>query len=76
MSLEARSKQLMINGSVISNTLTLGRTYGAATGKNSVVPAEIINYDTSLYLWANNQSSAKTSGKLAETYINELAPRY
>lgn len=76
VSLEARSKQLMINGSVISNTLTLGRTYGAATGKNSVVPAEIINYDTSLYLWANNQSSATAPGKLTETYINELAPRY
>ena len=76
VNLEARSKQLMINGSVISNTLTLGRTYGAATGKNSVIPAEIINYDTSLYLWANNQSSATTSGKLTETYINELAPRY
>lgn len=71
-----RSTPLMIRGSVISNTLTLGRTYGAATGKNSVIPAEIINYDTSLYLWANNQSSATTSGKLTETYINELAPRY
>lgn len=76
VNLEARSKQLVINGSVISNALTLGRTYGAATGKNSVIPAEIINYDTSLYLWANNQSSATTSGKLTETYINELAPRY
>ena len=71
-----RSTPLMIRGSVISDTLTLGRTYGAATGKNSVIPAEIINYDTSLYLWANNQSSATTSGKLTETYINELAPRY
>ena len=71
-----RSIPLMIRGSVISDTLTLGRTYGAATGKNSVIPAEIINYDTSLYLWANNQSSATTSGKLTETYINELAPRY
>lgn len=71
-----RSTPLMIRGSVISNTLTLGRTYGAATGKNSVVPAEIINYDTSLYLWANNQSSATAPGKLTETYINELAPRY
>lgn len=73
---EARSRQLIINGSVITNTFTLGRTYGAATGKNSIVPAEIVNYDSSLYLWANRQASTTRSGDLTESYITELAPRY
>ena len=73
---EMNSKQLKINGSVISNTLTLNRTYGAAKGVNSVIPAEIVNYDTSLYLWANKQADVTTSGKLTEAYISELAPRY
>ena len=73
---EKNSKQLKINGSVISNTLTLNRTYGAAKGVNSVIPAEIVNYDTSLYLWANKQADVTTSGKMTEAYIGELAPRY
>ena len=73
---EKNSKQLRINGSVISNTLSLNRTYGAAKGVNSVIPAEIVNYDTSLYLWANKQADVTTSGKMTEAYIGELAPRY
>ena len=70
------SVPLIINGSTISDTLNLNRTYGAATGANSIEPAEIINYDTSLFLWANKQADATTSGKLTETYVRELAPRY
>ncbi|MBQ2643375.1 hypothetical protein IJG11_00445 [Candidatus Saccharibacteria bacterium] len=73
---ESNSKRLVINGSTISDTLNLNRTYGAATGANSIEPAEIINYDTSLFLWANKQADATTSGKLTETYVRELAPRY
>lgn len=72
----ANSKQLIINGAVISNTLTLNRTYGAATGANSVVPAEIINYDSTLYLWGEAQAEADQSGKLNITYQRELSPRY
>ncbi len=73
---EMRSSQLRINGSIISNTLTLGRTYGAATGVYSIVPAEIINYDTSLYLWSKKQNVATGTDKLVEAYTSELAPRY
>ena len=73
---KARSTQLIINGSTISDTLTLGRTYGAATGKNSIIPAEIINYDSSLILWSNKQSRTTTTGKLTEASRRELAPRY
>ena len=70
------STQLIINGSVIADKLELKRTYGAATGANSIVPAEIINYDSSLYLWANKQADVTTSGKLTEASTSELAPRY
>lgn len=72
----ARSTPLTINGATISNTLNLKRTYGAATGVNSIVPAEIVNYDTSLYLWANKQADVTSSGKLTEASVRELAPRY
>ncbi|MDO4612287.1 MAG: hypothetical protein Q4B29_02400, partial [Candidatus Saccharibacteria bacterium] len=51
-----RSKQLNILGMVIADALTLDRTYGAATGANSGIPAEIINYDTSTLLWGRYKS--------------------
>ncbi len=70
------SNQLKINGAVISNTLTLNRTYGAATGNNSIVPAEIINYDDSLYLWGNRKFDMSETGKIMTTYQKELSPRY
>ena len=73
---KGRSEQLIINGATISDTLTLGRTYGAATGINSIIPAEIINYDSSLLLWSNSQSGVTSTGKLTEAYTSELAPRY
>ena len=73
-----RSTQLRINGSIVANKLDLGRTYGAATGANSMVPAEIINYDSSVYLWADRQTDITTasSSKLVEAYMHELSPRY
>lgn len=70
------SNQLVIHGTVITNTLTANRTYGAATGANSVVPAEIIDYDSTLYLWGNSQSDKNPSGKLNVSYQHELSPRY
>ena len=70
------SNQLKINGTVISNTLTLNRTYGAATGNNSVVPAEIVNYDNSLYLWGNRKFDMSETGKIKTAYQKELSPRY
>ena len=73
---ESNSNQLIINGATISNTLTLNRTYGAATVFNSIISAEIINYDTSLYLWANKQTNVTGSGTMKEASVRELAPRY
>lgn len=70
------SNQLIINGSVITNTLTLNRTYGAAKGANSIIPAEIINYDATLYLWGANQTSVSASAKFDSVYTREVAPRY
>ena len=70
------STQLKINGSVIADTLSLNRTYGGATGANSIIPAEIINYDASLYLWANGRSDITRSGKIVSVYQQELSPRY
>ena len=46
---------------------------GSYTG---VIPAEIIDYDTSLYLWGSPRADANNSGKLNVTYQTELAPRY
>lgn len=70
------STPLRINGSIIANTLDLNRTYGAATGANSMVPAEIVNYDASLYLWASGKSDVIRTGKMVNTYQRELSPRY
>lgn len=76
VNLQQNSTQLKINGSVISDTINLNRTYGAATGANSIVPAEIVNYDTSLYLWANQRSDIIRTGKIMTAYQHELSPRY
>ena len=74
------SKQLYINGAVITNNLIANRTYGAATGSNSIVPAEIINFDPTLYLWAGSNAGIGDNGStinadLEITYSHELAPR-
>lgn len=71
-----RSTQLVINGAMVGNQIVLPRTYGAGMGRYSMVPAELVNYDSSLYLWANRQAEAATSGQMSETTIRELAPRY
>ncbi len=71
-----RSNRLQINGAVIADEIHLKRTYGAATGDNSGVPAEIINYDTSLYLWGAPRSGAGATGSLTTVYQTELSPRY
>lgn len=79
----ARSKQLVINGAIMAGKLTANRTYGAATGANSIIPAEIINFDTTLYRWGESSPITDEEGnKTADTYVNldvasqkELAPR-
>lgn len=72
----ARSNQLVVTGAISTGKLNLKRSYGTGVGAYSIVPAELINYDSSLYLWANSQSEGATSGQMSETAIRELAPRY
>ena len=74
---EANSHQLTINGAIITNKLLLNRTYGAATGVNSKVPAEIVNYDISTILWGRAKSDPDNEHKnLTAVYAHEIAPRY
>ncbi len=74
-----RSNQLIINGSVIASRLVLGRTYGAATGENTAIPAEIINALPSLYYWSVTEKSDSEGDNnminLSTTYQRQLAPR-
>ncbi len=71
-----RSNQLKINGTVIADRMITPRTYGAGTGAASVVSAEIVDYDTSLYLWGSQKAAASNSGRLGTAYQTELPPRY
>ena len=77
-----RSQQLVINGAVIANTVEATRTYGAGPGVNSIVPAEIINFNPVLYQFGGSSvattdeaNSGFVSGQLDTVYIHELAPR-
>ncbi|MBQ6414228.1 hypothetical protein IJI28_01205 [Candidatus Saccharibacteria bacterium] len=79
------SNQLFIYGAVIANELKANRTYGAATGVNSMVSAEIIDFDPTLYLWEGTNNDADETGSsdddseknlnLESVYLRELAPR-
>ena len=72
----ANSNQLKVNGAIIARTLIANRTYGAATGANSIIPAEIINFDPSLYMWGNlGSDDVNDNGELEVTLTKELAPR-
>jgi hypothetical protein len=72
-----RSNQLTINGAIIAKKLLANRTYGAATGANSIILAEIINFDPTLYLFGNSGSGENKSSSVNfdVTYTKELAPR-
>lgn len=76
------SNQLVVNGAIVTRQIELSRTYGAARGQNSMVSAEVINFDPTLYLWGGLAGETKGSdnkkalnGDLETTYIHELAPR-
>lgn len=75
-----RSNQLIVNGAILSKSITPSRTYGAATGANSIVPAEIINFDPSLYSWGKQIKIQEESGdddtRLDVVHLSEAAPRY
>ena len=77
INLRLNSHQLKINGSIIANKLFLNRTYGAATGVNSKVPAEVVNYDVSTILWGRAKADPDNKHRnLTAVYTHELAPRY
>ncbi len=75
-----RSNPLRINGSIIADKLIARRTYGAGTGADSgtggsFVPAEVVNYDSSLYLWNISMSEKNSSGGFEVDSQVELPPR-
>ena len=71
------SHSLRINGAIVAGKLLLNRTYGAATGVNSKVPAEIVNYDVSTLLWIRALAEpGRRLGALSTVSTHELAPRY
>lgn len=72
----ANSRQLTINGMIVTDSLVLNRTYGAKEGSGSGIPAEIINYDTSAIVWGNNMAEANDFETLTTVYQHEIAPRY
>jgi len=71
-----RSRQLMINGAIMTRFLKFERTFGMSTGYYSKIPAEIVNYDTSLVLWGRGKTETEDYGKTYQVYSHELAPRY
>ena len=77
INLRINSNQLVVNGAIVTDNLYFNRTYGAATGLNSKVPGEIVNYDTSAILWGRAKADPNNEHKnLTSFYIHEIAPRY
>ena len=61
----------------MTDNLLLNRTYGAATGINSKIPAETVNYDVSTILWGRAKVDPNNKHRnLTAVYTHELAPRY
>ena len=84
---EINSNQLKVYGAILTEKLIANRTYGAAAGVNSMVPAEIIDFDPTLYLWSGvnravdgsegGEETEKNNGLNVDTvYVRELAPRF
>lgn len=69
----ACNHQLTINGLVIANEIIMNRTYGANTGANSGVPAEIVNFTPATFMYSMSGESETPS--LYTSYTKELAPR-
>lgn len=80
--------QLRIFGTVMTNFIDLGRTYGAAANENGSVKggygdmpsdgvaAEIFDYDSTILMWSEYMSGSAESDTLDTVYQHELAPRY
>lgn len=83
----ARSRQLKIFGTVMTDSIDLKRTYGAAANENGNrtdpvgtpsdgAAAEVFDYDPTILMWSEFMSGSGESDTLQTTYQHELAPRY
>ena len=83
----ARDRQLKIFGTLMTDTITLGRTYGNAANQTGTrtdpygtpsdgAAAEIFDYDSTILMWSEFMSGSGESDTLNTTYQHELAPRY
>jgi hypothetical protein len=83
----ARDNQLKIFGTVMTDSITLGRTYGTAANETGSktdhygmpsdgAAAEIFDYDSTILMWSEFMSGSGESDTLNTTYQHELAPRY
>lgn len=81
-----RQNQLKIFGMVITDTINLERTYGAAANSGgrtdpAGIPsdgaaAEVFDYDSSILMWSEFMAGSNESDTLQTVYQHELAPRY
>ena len=82
-----RSKQLRIFGVAITDVIDLGRTYGNAANSTGAkkddydmpsdgAAAEIFDYDTSIFMWAQSVSGSANTDVIQTAYQHEVAPRY
>lgn len=83
----ARARQLKVFGTVMTDSITLGRTYGDAANETGSrtdpygtpsdgAAAEIFDYDSTILMWSEFMSGSGESDTLNTTYQHELAPRY
>lgn len=67
------NQQLTVNGPVVANRLLLLRTFGAGSGVNAGVPAEIFNLRPDAYVWGYDQ--ANSTRRANTVYLREAPPR-
>ena len=72
---EANSRQLVVNGAILTGGLVFNRTFGSGVGNYTKIPAEIVNFDISLLLWGRGKVDTDDT-KVRQVYEHELAPRY
>jgi hypothetical protein len=68
------SNPLVVNGPILTDTLYLRRTAGAATVATAGDPAEVFNLRADTYLWASGKTAQ--SGRVQTDQLTEAAPRF
>ena len=82
------SRQFKLVGTVIADTVDLGRSYGAAAwdkgqfsaskypyGTNGL-PAEVFDYDSTMFMWEEFMSGSSETDAYTTVYQRELPPRF